>query len=265
MKIKLLSLVTLLTTLAGLVPVTPAHAASQLPVGRTFETPLASVAPQPVRGDAVVDHGLPDAATLPDAVAELPLAFIPNQGQVDAQVGYYAQAGSHSIWFTAGDVTIALPEMALRLAFVDANHAPQLEGDDGQPGVVSYFMGNDQSRWRTGLPTYGQVTYRDLWPGVDLTYRGRNGALKSTFTVAPGADPAQVRLTYPEADGLSVSEVGELVIRIGETEIHESPPVAWQKIGNRHPRVAVRYQVTDDAVTVTPLPCPMVTTRLFRW
>jgi hypothetical protein len=249
MKTKLLSLVALLTTLASPVPVTPAHAASQLPVRQASRMPLAPVAPPPVHGDAVADRGLPDVATAPDAVAGLPLAFIPNRGQMDAQVDYYTQSGSHSIWFTADGVTLTLPEMALRLAFVDANPATRLEGHQKQPGVVSYFIGNDPAEWRTRLPTYGQVTYRDLWPGVNLSYQGGDGALTSTFTVAPGADPAQIRLAYPEADELRVSETGELVIRIGETEIRESPPVAWQEIGDRHPRVAIRYQVAENGYT----------------
>jgi len=124
-----------------------------------------------------------------DTYLKLPLSFISNQGQVDERVDYYAQSGGQSLWFAADRVTIALPETTLRLEFLDASPSARLEGGNKLPGTVNYFTGNDPAKWRTAIPTYDQITYRSLWPGVDLTYQGRPGALKSTFTVAPGADP----------------------------------------------------------------------------
>ena len=88
----------------------------------------------------------------------LPVTFIPNQGQVDGRVRYYAQTGDHALWFTSGGVALDLPGVVLRLAFVDANPAPRVQANARQQGVASYFIGNDPSRWRTGLPTYGEVT-----------------------------------------------------------------------------------------------------------
>jgi hypothetical protein len=177
---------------------------------------------------------------------QLPLSFIPNQGQVDERVGYYVQSGGQSLWFTADGMAMALPETTLRLEFLGANPSARLEGGDKLPGIVNYFIGNDPSRWRTNIPTYGRITYRDLWPGVDLTYQGRPGALKSTFTIAPGADPAQIRLVYPDAHSLVVDGQGNLIIRANGEEVRESAPLAWQEIDNHHVPVAASYQVTGD-------------------
>ena len=59
--------------------------------------------------------------------------------------------------------------------------------------TVSYFRG-PRTEWRTGLPTYREVVYRDAWPGIDLVYSGLDGRLKYRLVVRPGADPASIRI-----------------------------------------------------------------------
>ena len=61
-------------------------------------------------------------------------------------------------------------------------------GADKQQAVFSYFKGPEKD-WKTGLPTYSKIVYRDLWPGIDLVYNGTVNKLKYEFVVAPGADP----------------------------------------------------------------------------
>jgi hypothetical protein len=63
-------------------------------------------------------------------------------------------------------------------------------GLDELPGKSNYFIGNDPSKWRTNVPTYGKVEYRDVYPGVNLVYYGNPaaaGQLEHDFVVAPGA------------------------------------------------------------------------------
>jgi hypothetical protein len=172
---------------------------------------------------AVQTDAVAEARAL-EAYGQLPLSFIPNQGQVDERVGYYVQSGGQSLRFTASGVTMALSETTLRLEFLGTNPSVRLEGGDKLPGIVNYFIGNDPTEWRTNIPTYGRITYHDLWPGVDLTYEGRPGVLKSTFTIAPGADPAHIWLAYPDADSIEVDEQGNLVISTGGGEVRESVP-----------------------------------------
>jgi len=205
-----------------------------------FASPAAAQSTEAVKGRALEAYG------------QLPLSFIPNHGQVDERVGYYVQSGDQSLWFTADGVTMALPETTLRLEFLSVNPLARLEGDDKLPGIVNYFIGNDPARWRTNIPTYGRITYHGLWPGVDLTYEGRPGALKSTFTIAPGADPTQIRLSYSNADSLVVDQGGSLIVNIAGQEVRESTPLAWQEIDGRRVPVAVNYQVAGRSYSFSP-------------
>jgi len=186
-----------------------------------------------------------------EAYGQLPLSFIPNQGQVDERVSYYTQTGGQSLWFTADEVTMALPKATLRMEFLDANPLARPEGGDKLPGIANYFIGNDPARWRTNIPTYGRITYHNLWPGVDLTYEGKPGALKSTFIIAPGADPTQIRLAYHDASSLTLDERGNLVINTARGRVQESAPWAWQEIGGQRVPVAVVYQVAGQSYSFT--------------
>jgi len=81
------------------------------------------------------------------------------------------------------------------LRLVGANPNAAVTGGDELPGKANYFIGNDPSKWRTNVPTYAQVRYRNLYPGVDLLYYGNQGGqLEYDFVVAPHADPAAITL-----------------------------------------------------------------------
>jgi len=61
------------------------------------------------------------------------------------------------------------------------------------PGIVNYFIGNDPANWHANIPTYGNIFYERLYPGIDLLYIGNEGILKGTYVVAPGANPGDIR------------------------------------------------------------------------
>jgi len=84
----------------------------------------------------------------------------------------------------------------MRMQMIGTQTAPAIIGEAEQPGKVNYLTGA-RSQWRTNIPTYGQVRYRNLYPGIDLVYHSTpQGQLEYDFVVAPGADPQTIRLTF---------------------------------------------------------------------
>jgi len=83
----------------------------------------------------------------------------------------------------------------LRMRLVGANANAAVTGAGELPGKTNYFLGNDPKKWRTNVPTYAQVKYQGVYPGVDLVYYGNQGGqLEYDFVVAPGADPSAIVL-----------------------------------------------------------------------
>lgn len=221
--------------------VTPVRAAAPAPLlaGDSGDANLHTPTSQPAASEKDLEKQAQDAYN------HLSLYFIENQGQTDECVAYYVQQGGVSIYFTAEEMVMALPETVLRLRFVDADPATQIVGRKEEKARVNYFIGNDPEKWHTSIPTYGEIAYRDLYPGIDLTYTGWTGALKYNFVLRPGADVADIRLAYRGAEELRVEENGDLVIATGVGELRDAAPYVYQEIGGARVEVEAAFVLYD--------------------
>ncbi|PYV14885.1 MAG: hypothetical protein DMG21_16690 [Acidobacteria bacterium] len=138
------------------------------------------------------------------------------------------------------------PEV-LRMKLVGANRTAKVTGLDELPGKANYFIGNDPKKWRTDVPTYAKVQYRDVYPGIDLVYYGNQGKLEYDFVVAPGADPNAIALAVgaglvpapvpagtgpahgrPQGSPLRIDANGDLVIATDGGEVRFHKPTVYQ-------------------------------------
>lgn len=80
------------------------------------------------------------------------------------------------------------------------------------PGKVNYILGNDPQRWRLGLSTYERVTYRDLYPGIDVVYYGNQKQLEFDLVLKPGADAKSVRMRFSGQGKPHTDPTGSLML-----------------------------------------------------
>jgi hypothetical protein len=197
------------------------------------------------------------AAALGDVqvrLSSLPLTFIPNQGQYDPAVKYVVTGPRSTLFFTSDEIVIAAVEGTgnesvshiIWQTFPGASPNPMIAGTDPLAGTANFFIGNDPSQWQTGVLTYGAVEYHDLFPGIDLRYKGTEGTLKREFVVAPGADPAMIRLQYDGVDSIAVDETGSLVLTSGTSTMTESPLICYQEINGEFVLVGAAYRILSD-------------------
>lgn len=121
------------------------------------------------------------------------------------------------------------------MKLVGANPNARVAGLDELPGKSHYFLGNDPKKWRTSVPNYAKVKYRDIYAGVDLIYYGNPRQLEYDFVVAPGADPGVIALdiahasSRPENRNARIDAAGDLVIAIEGGEVRFHKPVVLQE------------------------------------
>jgi len=145
----------------------------------------------------------------PDEVAvqlgsDATVGFVPNPGNSDPDVHFQgtSPAGSSLFFHQGGSVSIVLPEGGDKgkglgsISFIGANPSANPSASEALGGTVNYLVGSNSRNWHQGLSTYGAVTYAQLYPGIDVTYRADGRQLHMSFTVAPGADTRQVRWTH---------------------------------------------------------------------
>ena len=204
-----------------------------------------------------------------NAYGKLPLSFEANQGQSDSQVKFLSRGSGYSLFLTGNEAVLALKkpgkqashgqhlqpaalttrkteprnEAVLRVRLVGANATAPVAGLEELPGRSNYFIGNDPSKWRTGVPNYAKVKYANVYPGVDLIYYGNQRQLEFDLVVQPGADPKAVRLDFRAAvngkhAALRVNNKGDLVV--GEVIFHK--PVVYQPKTNHETRATTNYE-----------------------
>jgi len=122
------------------------------------------------------------------------------------------------------------------------------EGRGAKAAVFSVFRG-EASQWKTGLRSFGRVVYADLWPGIDLVYRGDVNRLKYAFQVRPGADASLIRLRYRGASRVTITARGALRVETPAGCFEDAPPVTYQVIDGERAAVDSSYAPGPDEVT----------------
>jgi len=152
----------------------------------------------------------------------------------------------------AGKMPALHTQATLRMKLVGANPKPDMRGVDELSGKSNYFIGNDPSKWRTNVPNYAKVEYREVYPGINLVHYGDGGQLEHDFVVAAGADPSAIRFAVEGADKLELDAQGDLVLHGAGTEARLRKPVIYQEANGVRHKVAAGYSITPHSVLRTP-------------
>jgi uncharacterized protein (TIGR03437 family) len=127
------------------------------------------------------------------AVAASPHWFEPNLGQTNQAVEFLGS----SVYLGDSKVAIRANHQTVVMSLAGANHNARMEALDQLPGVSNWFLGNEPTKWRSGVRHYARVLYRDVYPGIDqVFYYNAAGQLEFDFIVAPDADPHAIQLSY---------------------------------------------------------------------
>jgi hypothetical protein len=121
------------------------------------------------------------------------------------------------------------------------SRVPALTGLDELPGKSNYFIGNDPSKWRTGVANFGRVAEKGVYPGIDLVYHGNQGQLEYDFDLAPYADPGRIRFALEGAQGMRIDSQGALLVKVDGGELRFCRPVALQEVKGRKSPISVGY------------------------
>jgi hypothetical protein len=191
----------------------------------------------------------PGPARAQAAIARLPLDFEANQGQWNPAVRYSAHGQQYNVLLTGMGPSLEFrggKRVDLRLE--GSNPAPEMAPSGRMAVATSYFLGSREN-WRTGVPNYSRVRYRDVYPGIDATYYGNDRRLEYDFVVGPGADPAAIRMRFQGADRTSITPEGDLLMECAAGSLVEKRPVAYQEGGSRRRGIDARYvRLADGAV-----------------
>ena len=199
---------------------------------------------------------------------QLPLRFEANVGQTNPSVRFVSHGQGYTLFLTGNEAVLTLaqpvtglevapqppgrnpaqlpsPESAIvRLRLDGANPNPISRPEELLPTKSNYFFGNDPSKWRTNVPNFGKVLYRDVYPGIDLTYYGHQRQLEHDFIVRPGADPGLIAMSVSGPGSLTTNRQGDLILKLPHGQLRLLKPQIYQTINGRRHTIAGHYTLS---------------------
>jgi len=193
---------------------------------------------------------IPERPRLPRSLESTPLGFEPNRGQFEGPAWFVARGRGYTLKLSPAEATMDLgrPEGAaepvqVRRMVVGGNARAEMRGEAEQPGRSHYFRGNDPASWVTNVPSYARVAEAAIYPGIDLVYHGDADRLEWDFVVAPGTDPARIRLRFEGARPLRLDGNGDLVVETTTGVVRQKKPVLYQEVGSERRTVGGAYDL----------------------
>lgn len=145
------------------------------------------------------------------------------------------------------DLSAKLRGHVYEMRFLNANENPEIIPDKPLPTVTNYIIGNDSTKWAGGCKTYQAVTYKNLYPNIDVRYYTANEQLKYDIIVNPGGDVSQVAMYFDGLDNLKQKE-GGLVLKTSVDEVKEQQPYSYQLLNNARSEVPCSFEVKGNIV-----------------
>ncbi|HET7153497.1 MAG TPA: SBBP repeat-containing protein, partial [Candidatus Kapabacteria bacterium] len=115
----------------------------------------------------------------------------------------------------------------------------------------------------TNVHSYSTITYKNIYPNIDLVYRQNASGVKYDLIVNPGGNVSDIRLQYAGADNMSVTNDGKMQIVNPFGKVQEDIPYTYQ-MGADAPAmldvfdshkdggmqtVSASYKIKDNVVT----------------
>ena len=195
-----------------------------------------------------------------EAYGKLPLSFEENRGQANEPVDFVARGPGYALALAPTEAAFSLSKVSsdsakngssskvVRMNLVGANRAATAVGQNELEGRVNYFIGNDPSKWRTEVPTFGRVRYAEVYPGIDVVYYGNQRRLEYDFVVGPGRDTRVIGLEFTGADKVEVEgATGDLLIAVAGENIRQHKPLVYQQSNGERREIEGRYVVRNGA------------------
>ncbi len=182
---------------------------------------------------------LPEASSGPSSNVEFLSAaentFTRNEGQWPDSILYRAVGNGAVLWFTADGVyhqisrqirrsaleaidlfsgdSMQTEILLIKMTFAGCSPRVLLTAEGESDYRCNYFLGDDETQWRTDVANFQSISYGNLYEGIDLRLAYENGGLRPEFVIRPGADPSQIKLHFDGIESLSVDSAGGMILK----------------------------------------------------
>ena len=147
-------------------------------------------------------------------VAHQGIKFIENKGQWEDHILFEADIPSGKLFISKSKITYLfynseqlsqahhLPKIekmdchATEVLFLQANEDIEIISEESTNEYFNYFIGNDRSRWASGVKGYRRLIIKNIYHGIDLVMEGMDESIKYSFVLTSYGDPTAIKMQY---------------------------------------------------------------------
>lgn len=143
---------------------------------------------------------------------------------------------------------IIFHSFAYKVKFLGASAMIQSFPDKALPTYNNYFIGNDRTSWASDCKLFQAVTYKNVYPNIDVRYYSNAGMLKYDLIVHPGGNVSAIAMQYDGPSDIFIKDK-QLNIVTSVGVVKELYPYSYQAgVGNKK-EVDCKYIVRNNVVT----------------
>jgi len=163
----------------------------------------------------------------------------------DAAISYSSDRAVERICPT-GNESVKSELLLISSSFQAANPYTEIIADGAMDYKCNYFLGNDSTKWRTDVPNFTSITYKEIYPGIDLKYYGNGRQMEYDFIVSPFADINQIRIQYSGIEDICINQGGQLQVETKWNTVTENTPYVYQLINGIKTPLTGEYYLVDN-------------------
>lgn len=196
-----------------------------------------------------------------------PLGFIPNKGQWDDKILYRNTSASLDFIVQNDGISLYFFEAftfnhnhfiknrdsaqirghCIRLEFINADFSKSVP-EISSSAYYNYFLGNDTTKWRSGIHAYEKIIFKSIYAGIDLIfYTNKYGEFEFDYQLASGANPKQIVIKVNGSERIYEQD-GDINISYHLGLIHLKKPLAYQNIGSVKRIIPSKYELDESNI-----------------
>ena len=133
----------------------------------------------------------------------------------------------------------------LDLDLLNANKNAQSSSADVQECINNYYLGHCP-KGILGVKSFGEISYKNIYPNIDIKYYFKEGNLKYEFIVHPGADISKIQFLYKGATSTTLEEGKLKVTNEYNTIVEDKPYTYYEETGEE---VKSSFSVKNEIVS----------------
>ena len=195
--------------------------------------------------------------------------FTENKGQLPEQVEYSLRVSNADVFFEKDRLRFNFynPELlnthdhehehhseheseytnhAYDVRFVACSDDATIESEGEPYADYSNYISGDTTVGH--VKSFFKIAYRNIYPGIEIEYFGKEGHLKYDVKIAAGADASVMRMAYDGAHSVALKN-GRLIVENEFNTVEEFIPLAYQLIDGKQVEVECRYVLEGKTVS----------------